>query len=101
MRPGLHKVASAPSLAYSSPEVTVCVLSESVMSDSFETPWTAAPQAPLSIEFPRQSTEVGCHLLLQGIFLTQGLNLCLLHHRQILYLWNHQETQYIHSVSPY
>ena len=33
-------------------------------------------------------TGVGCHALLQGIFLTQGLNLCLLHllHcRQILY----------------
>ena len=29
------------------------------------------------MEFPRQG--VGCHFLLQGIFLTQGLNLCLLH----------------------
>ena len=52
--PGLHQVASAPSPAYLSPEVTVCVLSQPVMSDSFETPWTAAPQAPLSIEFSRQ-----------------------------------------------
>ena len=25
-----------------------------VMSDSFETPWTVAPQAPLSMGFPRQ-----------------------------------------------
>ena len=30
---------------------------------------------------------VGSHSLLQGIFLTQGSNLCLLHHRWILYLW--------------
>ena len=27
---------------------------------------------------PGKNTEVGCHFLLQGIFLTQGLNLCLL-----------------------
>ena len=26
----------------------------SVLSDSFETPWTVAPQAPLSMGFPRQ-----------------------------------------------
>ena len=33
-----------------------CVLvhSLSVMSNSFETPWTVAHQAPLSMEFPRQ-----------------------------------------------
>ena len=30
------------------------VFSHSVMSDSFETPWTAAHQAPLSMGFPRQ-----------------------------------------------
>ena len=28
---------------------------------------------------PGKNTEVGCHALLQGIFLTQGSNLCLLH----------------------
>ena len=32
-----------------------------------------------------KDTEVGCHSLLQGIFLTQGSNLGLLHYRQILY----------------
>ena len=31
--------------------------------------WTVAHQAPLSMGCPRQ---VGCHFLLQGIFLTQG-----------------------------
>ena len=34
----------------------------------FETPWTVACQAPLSMEFPGKSTGVGCHFLLQGIF---------------------------------
>ena len=29
--------------------------------------------------FPGKDTGVGCHFLLQGIFLTQRLNLCLLH----------------------
>ena len=29
--------------------------------------------------FPGKSTGVGCHFLLQGIFLAQGSNLCLLH----------------------
>jgi len=42
------------------------------VSNSFATPWTVAPQAPLSMEFPRQDTGVGCHFLLQGIFLIQG-----------------------------
>ena len=31
-------------------------------------------QAPLSMEFSRRESGVGCHSLLQGIFLTQGLN---------------------------
>ena len=54
------------------------------------TPWTAAPQAPLSIgESPGKNTGVGCHALLQGIFLTQGLNTSLLHCRWILYRPSH------------
>jgi len=44
------------------------------------TPRTVALQAPpLSTEFSRQDTAVGCHFLLEGIFLTQGLNPCLFH----------------------
>ena len=31
----------------------MCVLSCSVVSDSFETPWTVACQAPLTMEFSR------------------------------------------------
>ena len=41
-------------------------------------------------DFPGKNTGVGCHFLLQGIFATQGLNLCLLHlllGRWILYHW--------------
>ena len=41
--------------------------------------WTIASQAPLSMEFsPGKNTGVGCCALLQGIFLIQGSNLCLM-----------------------
>ena len=40
-----------------------------------------------------QDTGVGCHFLLQGIFLTQGLNPSLLHSMQIIYLLSHQGSQ--------
>ena len=36
-------------------------------------------------DFPGKNTRVGFHFLLQGIFLTQGLNLGLLRCRKILY----------------
>ena len=36
-------------------------------------------------DFCGKSTEVSCHLLLQGIFQTEGLNLCLLLGRRILH----------------
>ena len=39
---------------------------------------------------PGKNTGVGCHALPHGIFLTQGLNLGLLHCRQILYLQSFQ-----------
>ena len=38
-----------------------------------------ACQAPLSIGFSVKNTGMGCHALLQGIFLTQGSNSCLFH----------------------
>ena len=56
----------------------------------FATPWPVAHQAPLSREFCRQEYWSGCFSLLQGMFLTQGSNLCLLHCRQILYLLSYQ-----------
>ena len=48
----------------------------------FETPWTVAHQAPLSMEFSRQEYLGGCRFLLQRLSLTKGSNLhllCLLH----------------------
>ena len=40
--------------------------------------WAGVLQAPLPMAFSRKNTGVGCHSLLQGIFLTQGSNLSLL-----------------------
>ena len=45
----------------------------------FVTPCTIARQIPLSWDSPGKNTGVGCHALLQGIFLTQGSNSHLLH----------------------
>ena len=55
----------------------------------FETPWTVAHQAPLSMDSPGKNTAVRCHFLPQGIFPTQGSNRYLLHCRHILYLLSH------------
>ena len=60
------------------------------MFDSFVTPWTIACQPPGLWDFPGKNTGVGCHFLLQEIFLTQGLNPGLLHSRQILYCLSYQ-----------
>ena len=39
---------------------------------------------------PGKNTRVGCHFCFQGIFLTQGSNLGLLHCNQILYCLSYQ-----------
>ena len=44
---------------------------------------------------------MGGHFLLQGIFLTQGLNLSLLHCRQSLYHLNHQGFKLYVLISPF
>ena len=46
----------------------------------YETLWTAwLPGSSVHGDSPGKNTGVGCHVLLQGIFPTQGLNPCLLH----------------------
>ena len=70
----------------------VCAMC-SVMSDSW---WLnglyIARQAPLSMGFLKQGCWSGLPFLLQGVFLTEGLNpclLCFLHCRGILYPLSH------------
>ena len=50
----------------------------------FTIPWTVAYSLLHSWDFPGENTGVGCHFLLQRIFLTQGLKLGLPHCRQML-----------------
>ena len=57
------------------------------MSDSCD-PMDCSP--PGSSVFLGKNTGVGCHFLLQGIFLTQESNQGLLHCRQILYQLSYQ-----------
>ena len=59
------------------------MFSQWVVSD-WATLWTVALQAPLPLEFPSKNIGVECHFFLQGILLTQGLNLHLL----CLLLWH-------------
>ena len=73
-------------------------VSHSVVSDSL---WPHEQPARLLCPWdsPDKNTGVGCHSLLQGIFLTQGWNLGLLHCRQILYCLSHQGSPNWYSVS--
>ena len=67
-----------------------CVLSHVRL---FVTPWTITTRLLCPWDFPGKNTRVGCGFLLQGIFLTQRSNPCLLkllHCRKILYPLNHQ-----------
>ena len=70
--------------------VHACKLSHFCRVQLCVIPWTVAHQAPLSVGFSRQEYWNGLHVLLQGIFLTQGLNLGLLLCRQILYHLSYQ-----------
>ena len=47
---------------------------------------------------PGRNAEVGSHFSLQGIFLTQGSNLGLLHCRQVLYHLIHQGSHQIRTA---
>ena len=61
----------------SSSSSSLCVLGRVRL---FATPWTVAHQAPLSMaSIQSKNTGGGCHFLFLGLFLTQGLNPCLLH----------------------
>ena len=64
----------------------------------FATPWTVNLLCPFPWGAPGKNTGVGCHALLQGIFLTEGSNL---HFssigRQVLYHWATWEVLLLYS----
>ena len=72
----------------------MCVCAQSCLTLCNPMDWNC--QAPLSMEFSRQKYWSGFHILLQGIFLTQGLNLSLLH----LLHWQAGSLPLRHLVSP-
>ena len=90
MGSSVHGISQARILEW----VAISLSRESSQSESesevgqlclFATPWTVALQAPLSMDSAGNSSGVGCHFLLQGIFPAQELNPHLLLGRQILY----------------
>ena len=60
-------------------------------------PMDCSPLLLCPCNSPGKNTEVGCHSLCQGIFLTQGSNPGPLHCRQILYCLSHQGSSYLHK----
>ena len=65
-------------------------------------PWTVAHQAPCPWNSLGKNTGLGCHPLLQGIFLAHGSNLhllYLLHFKQIILLLRYQGSPLV-SVHP-
>ena len=69
-----------------------CVCQSLAMSNSLQSYGLQPSRLLYSWNSPGKNTGVGCHSLLQGIFLTQGSNPSLLHCRQSLYQLSHQGT---------
>ena len=67
--------------------------SSSVVSNSLQPHGLYPVRLLCPWDSPGKNTEVSCHLLLQGIFPTQGSKPGLLHWRQILYCLSHQGSQ--------
>ena len=53
------------------------------------------------MDFPGKNTGADCHFLLQGIFLTQGLDPGLLYSGRVLYPLSHQESPSLFTYSPF
>ena len=56
------------------------------------------PGSSILGDSPGKNTGVGFHVLLQGIFLTQGSNPCLLHCRRILYHLSHRGSPHCNKL---
>ena len=71
------------------------------LGDCTELKWSELRLQPIRLlcpwNSPGRNTGVGCNFFLQGIFPSQGLNLALLHCRQILYHLNNQGRQMVNA----
>ena len=74
------------------PKSLTVKLSRSVVSDSLRHQGLQPTRFLHPWDFPGKRTGVGCHFLLQEIFLTQGLNPGLSHCRQTLYCLSHKQS---------
>ena len=70
--------------------LTLCGSMDSVMSNSLRLHALQPTRLLFPWDYRDKNSGVNCHFLLQGVFLTQGLNPGLLHCRQILYCMSHQ-----------
>ena len=70
----------------------VCMLSLSVVSDSLQPRGLQPTRLLRPLGSPGKNTGVGCHSLLQGLFLTEGSNPVHWHCRQIFYSLSHPRT---------
>ena len=101
---GLHRAhsgtpaaSSVKFLFYTSPMcMCVCSVSRCSRVRLFATHGLQAARLLCPWDSPGKNTGVDCHALLQGIFPTQRLNLCLLH----LLQWQAGSLPLIHQGSP-
>ena len=73
-------------------------VSHSVVPDSLRPHGLQSTRLLCPWNVPGKNIGVGCHSLLQGIFLTQGSNPGLLHCRWILYRLSHQGYKYFTTI---
>ena len=94
--PGSSALAGRFFTVWVTRETHACILGLFICVLIFATPWTVACRLLCPWDFPSKNTGVGCHPVLQGIFLTQGSSphlLHFLHCRWILYWWAPGEAQ--------
>ena len=81
------------SFAITTPSLLPCTLHHSVMSSSLRPHGLKPARLHCPWNFPGKNPGIGCHILLQGIFLSQRSNPCLLH-------WQADSLSLCHLGSP-
>ena len=101
----IHNVALLSSDVYCSLNVWICLVTQWICLVVQLCLILCDPMDPTRLlcpwNSPGKNIGVICHSLLQQIFLTQGLNLGLLHCRQILYHLSHQGSLIIAATGFY
>ena len=91
----------APSQDLACSQLCCCMLNRSVESSSLQPRGLYPTRLLCPWDFLGKNTGVGCHFLLQGIFPTQGSDLCLLLGRRVLYHCATWETNLSASALPW